>query len=204
MTTKKIHQSPKLPAETRRAQLLDAARKLFVKKGFRATTTDEIARKAGLTKGALYFHFKNKEDILFELVKLIARKYDEAIDAGMQSRFRPDDFFKLLLGAHTKADLPDYWDTVDIWVQAIRIPRIKRFITRRLNEALTKFQANLDPAYGGGKKNMTELGVLTFALCDGLCILKMMDPSMVDLNAQVKLFGQFLESNRKTARTRNK
>jgi AcrR family transcriptional regulator len=204
MTTKKIRQSPKLPAETRRRQLLDAARKLFVKKGFRATTTEEIARKAGLTKGALYFHFKNKEDILFELVKSIAGKYDTAIEAGMPSQFRPDDFFKILLGVHTEVKLPDYWDTVDIWVQAIRIPRIKRFITRRLNEVLAKFQEKVDPAYGTGKKNTTELGVLTFALCDGLCILKMMDPSMVDVDAQVKLFGQFLESNRKMARTRNK
>ena len=65
----KIKQSPKLPAEKRREQLLKAAEKVIVKKGFRHTTMEEIARQAKLTKGALYFHFKNKEEIFFELVK---------------------------------------------------------------------------------------------------------------------------------------
>ena len=55
----KIKQSPKLPAEERKMQLLMSAQKLFTKKGFKETTTNEIAADAKLTKGALYFHFKN-------------------------------------------------------------------------------------------------------------------------------------------------
>ena len=69
MAKTKIKQSPKMPAEHRREQLLDAAGTLFMKKGYLGTTTEEVARKAGLTKGGLYFHFKNKEELLFELVK---------------------------------------------------------------------------------------------------------------------------------------
>ena len=64
----KIKQSPKLPPELRRHQLLKAARTLFVKKGYQGTTTEQIARRAGLTKGALYHHFTNKEDILMGLL----------------------------------------------------------------------------------------------------------------------------------------
>jgi AcrR family transcriptional regulator len=52
--------------DTRRA-LLDAARRLFTRDGFQATRTEEIVEESGLTRGALYHHFRDKED-LFEAV----------------------------------------------------------------------------------------------------------------------------------------
>jgi AcrR family transcriptional regulator len=48
--------------------LLTAAQKLFVSQGFRQTTVDQIAYRAKLTKGAVYFHFKSKTEILMTLL----------------------------------------------------------------------------------------------------------------------------------------
>ena len=48
--------------------LLAAARKLFVSQGYRHTTVDEIAVAAHLTKGAVYFYFRNKEALLSSLL----------------------------------------------------------------------------------------------------------------------------------------
>jgi AcrR family transcriptional regulator len=48
--------------DTRQA-LLTAARELFATDGFQATRTEEIVRRAGLTRGALYHHFRDKEDL---------------------------------------------------------------------------------------------------------------------------------------------
>ena len=42
-------------------------------------TTEEIARAADLTKGALYFHFKSKEDIFFAVYKNISERSAEMI-----------------------------------------------------------------------------------------------------------------------------
>jgi AcrR family transcriptional regulator len=41
----------------------------FAKHGYAATSIDRIAKAAGVTKGALYYHFKDKEELLFEAVK---------------------------------------------------------------------------------------------------------------------------------------
>ena len=48
--------------------LLAAAQKLFVSQGFRQTTVDQIAKSAKLTKGAVYFHFESKTEILSTLL----------------------------------------------------------------------------------------------------------------------------------------
>jgi AcrR family transcriptional regulator len=44
-------------------EIIAVARRLFATKGFASTSIDEIVRDAGVTKGALYHHFKSKEDV---------------------------------------------------------------------------------------------------------------------------------------------
>jgi TetR/AcrR family acrAB operon transcriptional repressor len=58
-------------------QVLDSALKLFVSKGYSATSIDDIARQAGLTKGAVYFYFKGKAALLLELIAQSAALYQE-------------------------------------------------------------------------------------------------------------------------------
>lgn len=56
-------------AEHRPDELLDAALALFVEKGYAHTSVAEIARRAGLSKGAVYLYFPSKQAILEALVK---------------------------------------------------------------------------------------------------------------------------------------
>lgn len=54
-------------AQRQRRALLDAARELFAARGYEATSTEEIVRSMGVSRGALYHHFRNKA-ALFEAV----------------------------------------------------------------------------------------------------------------------------------------
>ena len=49
-------------AQQTRCNLLAAALTVFYHRGVAHTSLDEIAKAAGVTRGALYWHFKNKED----------------------------------------------------------------------------------------------------------------------------------------------
>ena len=51
-----------------RRELTDVAIDCFARYGYQATSIDRIAKAAGVTKGALYYHFKDKEDLLFQAV----------------------------------------------------------------------------------------------------------------------------------------
>lgn len=67
--------------ETRPSELTAAALELFVEKGFAATRLDEIASRAGVSKGTLYLYFDSKED-LFKAV--IREAMLPALDEGEQ------------------------------------------------------------------------------------------------------------------------
>ena len=55
------------PAEQRRAELLEAARALFLAKGVAATSLDDITQRAGVSKGLFYLYFPSKEDLVLAL-----------------------------------------------------------------------------------------------------------------------------------------
>jgi AcrR family transcriptional regulator len=50
-------------SEFRHSQIVSSARAVFARKGYQATTMDEIASAAGLAKGTLYLYFKSKEEV---------------------------------------------------------------------------------------------------------------------------------------------
>jgi AcrR family transcriptional regulator len=56
-------------------RILRSATKLFVKNGYNATSVAEIMKASGLTRGALYCHFKTKEHLAHEIIKLFEDKF---------------------------------------------------------------------------------------------------------------------------------
>ena len=55
--------------ETRPQELLDAALELFVEKGFAAARAEEVARRAGVSKGTLYLYYPSKEELFKAVVR---------------------------------------------------------------------------------------------------------------------------------------
>jgi AcrR family transcriptional regulator len=69
-------------AETTRAALIAAARGLFVEKGYADTATPEIVAATGLTRGALYHHFADKQALFRAVVEAEAQAVAIEIDEG--------------------------------------------------------------------------------------------------------------------------
>ena len=66
-------------AEKTRQEILFSALDIFYEKGYSKTTFDEIAKRINLTKGAVYWHFRNKPDIIAALIKESFNRTNEAI-----------------------------------------------------------------------------------------------------------------------------
>jgi AcrR family transcriptional regulator len=121
--------SPRLPPPRRRRQQLDVAVERFAAKGFHATSMEEIAEAAGVTKPVLYQHFRSKRTLYLELLDDMGNQLLDAIgkataaadgprlqvEAGMAAyvRFMTDrpQAFPLLFGSGARRD-PEFADAV--------------------------------------------------------------------------------------------
>jgi AcrR family transcriptional regulator len=71
--------------------VLDSARSLFVTRGYFATSVDDVAARAKLSKGGLYFHFGDKSQILRELLQQSSAIYAPIIDTLNDAAIDPRD-----------------------------------------------------------------------------------------------------------------
>ena len=112
----------RLPAEQRRTQLLEVAIEIFAERGFHATSMDDIAEAAGVTKPVLYQHFPSKRALYRELLDDVDRQLTERlvvattgatsgrerVQAGFAAYFRyvagNRAAFRLLFGASVRND----------------------------------------------------------------------------------------------------
>ena len=65
-----------------RAKLLDSAESLFQSQGVSRTSLQDIARRAGATRGAIYWHFKDKADLFNAMMERVTLPLEAAFDEG--------------------------------------------------------------------------------------------------------------------------
>jgi AcrR family transcriptional regulator len=89
--------------EATTASLIAAARELFADRGYAAVGTEEIVKKAGVTRGALYHHFKGGKEDLFQavLVQLTAETTQRVLAAAAAAK---DPWEELVIGADAFLD----------------------------------------------------------------------------------------------------
>ncbi len=80
--------------------LLEAGLRCFARRGFHAATMDEIAAEAGVSKGAIYWHYKDKQDLFLSIM----RERGQALEAagaraieGMDLTGDPGDLLKAIM-----------------------------------------------------------------------------------------------------------
>jgi AcrR family transcriptional regulator len=73
----------RLSAEQRRAAILDAALEVFAGRGYHASSIDDIASAAGISKALIYEHFRSKEDLHLELLQANAAELFERLAAAV-------------------------------------------------------------------------------------------------------------------------
>jgi AcrR family transcriptional regulator len=181
-----MKQSPKLPAEVRRTQLVRAAEKLFRKKGYAGASVDDIARAVQLTKGAVYFHFGSKEELFFEVIRQywtnnIAPLYDIVEKSGDS-----EDYFKDIIHFGFELIKKGQYFSIPFWEQALKIPRIRKYwmdeYGKIIDALATGAARRTRLAIGSGIATMRILG----AVLDGMIVQHHMFRECLDLESQEK------------------
>lgn len=189
-------QSPRLDRRTRHARaqgrdarndLLEAAARVLAERGFREASMDEIAERAGYSKGALYWHFEGKDDLFFALLdERIDRPVLEALrllrSAPPEHDMAPEASKLMVRLLHEQRDVllleHEYWSA------AVRDPKLRRRYAKRQAEIRSVFaSALLARARHLGTpvspRWAEKLATSLLALTGGLARDKLIDPEAV-------------------------
>jgi AcrR family transcriptional regulator len=169
-----------------RTALLEAAMDVFAERGYRDASVDEIAERAGYSKGAIYFHFSGKDDLFFALLEeRIDRPMREAIKL-LESAPPEDDMaleanrhFVELVSGQRELLLLDH----EYRSQAIRDSRLRaRYVKReaKLRSVLAKgLQARVKHLGAPPVAAPEQVATALLSLAFGLAQEKLIQPDAV-------------------------
>jgi AcrR family transcriptional regulator len=167
--------------EARPQELLDAALALFVERGFAATRAEEVARRAGVSKGTLYLYYPSKE----ELFKAVVRENLSArIQEGQEIAAAFEGSSADLLGLMLRT----WWDRVGMgacggivkimMAEAGNFPELAQFYA---NEVILPAQALLggviERGVRSGEFRAVPIGDTVHVLCSPLLFLSLQQQS---------------------------
>lgn len=135
--------------EERPQEITEAAFQAFAEKGYAATRVEEVAQRAGVSKGLLYLYFKTKEELFKAVIKsVVIRRVDALVAALEKTELSSEDFLRgpllefmksvpgspvavvirlMISEGHRHPDLVDYY-----WENVVSkgLAAISRFIDR--------------------------------------------------------------------------
>lgn len=181
--------------ESRRREIIDAARTCFLRSGFHRTTTDEICREASITPGGLYHYFGGKDEIIAAVIQqstneVIARIRGMIDSAGdMRSAFSEISSFFIEGMQDPNMENVIRLD-IEIWAEAMKNEKLHEIskeswaMRRELMETFIKKGAD-EGVYSMPNVDARGLSSLLLAILVGMRIGKVLLKDDFDLNGAI-------------------
>jgi len=181
-----------------RERLIEAAARVFAEKGFAATSLDEVAEAAGLTKGAVYSNFENKED----LVRAVLEVHDQRLhgiseDVGTGTRDEQAAVAARLFGDVIAQERAAFLLHIEFLAYAIRNPDVYAELLARHRSARRDVARMIEEHQTGDANGWTDVEekALIFDLIgQGLALEKLIDPEGVPDDLFSRLIPVLVES----------
>jgi AcrR family transcriptional regulator len=133
-----------------RQKILRAASHLFVERGYLGTSVDAIASTAHVNKAIIYYYFKNKASVLYELVSGSLRELIELNGPVVSRSSSASEKLEALIGNHIRWQIANHWRSGIGYIERKNLPR------RLLNDYI-----RLRDQYEGLFRTTIEEGIRT-------------------------------------------
>jgi AcrR family transcriptional regulator len=191
--------APRLTREEKKAQtrerLIEAAAQVFARKGFAATSVDEVAETAGLTKGAVYSNFDSKEELVRAVLeeRLQMRLYGIPDTVPRQGGTIEEDAARASeqMGVVFSQERDAFLLAIEFAVYAVRNPDFRDDFTTHHREAIRNMTRVIEERLGTEfdlQVPVSELASLFNAVGNGIALERLMNPGSVS----DELFGHLL------------
>jgi AcrR family transcriptional regulator len=178
---------PQQRKEETRARILEAAYRVFARRGYEAATVEEIMAECGIAKGALYSHFASKEE-LFRTILLehVRRRSEEAAARLAPELSLRESILRIIEASWATCRTDPNWSPLlmECWALASRNEWARQAVAAlfdRCSAALARFLS------GAKRRNLVRSDVdvheaarLFLAVNDGLVLQRQTQPDKVD------------------------
>jgi AcrR family transcriptional regulator len=158
-------ESPKMEVHNRRQEIISAAIDHFYEYGYQKASVRDICRQVGLTQAAIYYHFHNKEEILFTIIELFSNQLYFTLKSRLTGPKDPADKLRQAIFQHILSIKTDRKG-------AKIIIEDKRFLSGELHKLVKEKEKNVFNLYkdclvelqNSGKLTDCDLTVATFGI----------------------------------------
>ena len=166
-----------------RERLIEAAARVFAEKGFATTSLDEVADAAGLTKGAVYSNFENKEDLVRAVLEVHDQRLHSIGDAaGDGTRDEQAAVAARQFGDVIAEGRAAFLLWIEFLAYAVRNPNVYAEVLVRHRAGRRDVARMIEQHQGGDAKPWTDVEeeALIFELIgNGLALERLIDPEGV-------------------------
>jgi len=168
-----------------RSRLLNAAVEVVAEKGFFGSAIDDIADRAGHTKGAFYFHFQDKAELFLELWQQRTAEELAAIEAIVDSADDPADLLARFRARAEQREDDEQWLLLEteFWLYAMREPSTRHRLAERERAMRAVYRRAIESYFGtvgvAAPGPLDDLALIVHVLGEGVQIRRSIDPDGV-------------------------
>lgn len=181
--------------ESRRQEIVDAARTCFLRSGFHRTTTDEICREASITPGGLYHYFGGKDEIIAAVIQQsasdVAERLNTMVEAAGDMRSAIGEVAAFFIETMHDPNIDNVTRLdIEIWAEALKNQKMYQISQagwasrRRTMETIVQRSAE-EGLYSMKDVDARGLSSLLIAMLVGLRIGKVLWQDGFDLNGAI-------------------
>ena len=179
--------------ERTRAALVVAARSLFAERGYADTSTEEVVRAAGVTRGALYHHFEDKRDLFAAVYEEVEKGLAHDLTAALASVSDPIEVLRRGSGAFLDSCLDPAIQRI-VLLEGPSVLGWERWREIDMRYGLGLVQYTLQAAMDAGALRAGPVEALAHVLFGGLVEAGMLLAAATDQRAARAEVGQAIEA----------
>jgi AcrR family transcriptional regulator len=148
-----------------RGKLINKATELFYEKGFARSSIRDIGRAAGITSASLYYYFKNKDELLYEIIKSIGDYLLAILDQTVREFSDPEQRLKHMALRQTSL-LKEKKKEIKIYIeeQYQLPPRLKKIIYQQHRKVYDTYLEVLKELSKAKRLRITHLPTINFTM----------------------------------------
>jgi len=181
MYVKKTRLTRRESQEATRERLIDAAERAFIRRGFDASSVEQIAEAAGFSRGAFYSNFRSKDELFMAVLKAKRKEIEGALDEIVRRESNPAQRLHAVLDWYVNQGVNRGWMMLETEFtlracrnRAARL-RMEQFNRQRMADYTALVSTHFAESGGIPTGRAEAVAVSLFAAAKGLAELAMID-----------------------------